>query len=121
MEKNMTAQHTPGPWNCERFEDGQNKYCQLANVVAPNFGTICELRYSDSTYLGDTKADERKATQLANASLIAAAPDMLTALEALVEQAEDAQSHIGGRGLASLWIEMEKARAAIAKAKGGAK
>ena len=59
-----------------------------------------------------------RATNEANARLIAAAPDLLEALEDMLAQAEFAAEVRGGEG--HMKHAMRKARAAIAKAKGEA-
>lgn len=95
-----TTAHTPGPWlvynEAARFPgiDGRN-----SSVVV--YGTDNELE----GVKGRTHAEA-----LANARLIAAAPELLEALEYLVEWSAD-------RGPGH-WPEWDAARAAIAAAKG---
>jgi DNA repair exonuclease SbcCD ATPase subunit len=105
------TKHTPGPWNAVELEDG--------NIVTGNTrhcGNVCELD------LG-TESE-------ANARLIAAAPELLEALERMHEEArgvvvdggccpfcgilrhEDHQQHAEDCALST-------ARAAIEKARGG--
>jgi len=87
------AKHTPGPW--VEFDGDICPANDIANVV------IATL-YQD--------------TSDADARLIAAAPDLLEALEDMLVQADFAASVRGGEG--HMKYAMAKARAAIAKAKG---
>lgn len=90
----MEEKYTPGPWEV----DGPRIYSTTKTLVA----TVGLFRSLE--------------TASANARLIAAAPDLLAALESLLEWAADVhdpmkQSRINYSG-------MDAARAAIAKAKG---
>jgi len=87
----MNTKHTPGPWvvvgsHVERH-DGDGIYSRIAACYET---TICE---------------EHGGTALANARLIAAAPDLLAALRALVHPMASDE-------------DVDHARAAIAKAEG---
>lgn len=75
--------HTPGPWRAD-------KYCIWAG----------------EKFIAGTKTGIGESEQGANARLIAAAPALLAALEALVERGTDSPVHLA-------------AEAAIAQAKGG--
>lgn len=67
-EGGMSAKHTPGPWQAEsRFPKG--------DLQRPWVGRLAEQRYS-ALACGETVEEA-----IANARLIAAAPDMLEALE----------------------------------------
>lgn len=74
------SKHTPGPWA------QQGRY-----IVAPNGFTVADLQPMGGH----------------NARLVAAAPDLLEALEFVI------------RGVPDTWEGVQKARAAIAKATGG--
>lgn len=93
------TQHTPGPWT---FDTKRSP----ARLVAGNSAALAMV------YLTDPETKKRSAEHLANARLIAAAPELLEALEALYVQEDwegediDPASPIG------------KARAAIASARG---
>ena len=88
--------HTPGPW---------------ARIIADGYTVRHPQIYSDTgpianaTWLGDGRVDELNA----NARLISAAPDLLAALEALLDYEN---------GIQKAKAE-QMARAAIAKAGGG--
>ncbi len=90
------SKHTPGPW--------KHTYMPRLSVIhGPN-----------GEHVADTGAwrDDEHPEMRANAHLIAAAPDLLEALEVLIANAEvnyDARQWLDGKA---------KARAAIAKAKG---
>lgn len=88
------ATHTPGPWNVSRHATPD---------YAPQFGIYAGESARDlATVTGDNAA--------ADAALIEAAPDLLAACEALLNCIDPARD----------WKEAKAARAAIAKAKGGA-
>jgi hypothetical protein len=86
----MNAAHTPGPWACQH---GADDYFEVVKAGGAS------LSYSAKI----TKA---------NARLIAASPDLLEALERLVERVTD----LGANGFSQ---EVANGKAAIAKAKGG--
>ena len=91
----MPHSFTPGPW---------------ASIIADGYTVRHPQVYSDAgpvanaTWLGDGRLDELNA----NARLIAAAPDLLAALEALLDYENGIQKSIAE----------QMARAAIAKAGG---
>ena len=86
----MKAQHTPGPW--------QQSARQPYSVIGTCARDICMILDSGSDI------------QKANARLIAAAPELLDALKALMSRDLDHRLHG--------FPELEKARAAIVKAEG---
>ena len=91
----MAGQHTPGPWDVYGGEIGTAPDATLA--------VVCALSGND----GDNEED-------ANARLIAAAPDLLAALEAL---ARWETCDLDAEQAAALMDEVcDMARAAIAKA-----
>lgn len=99
----MGTKHTPGPW--------------AVNGIAIDAGvtTVCWMA-EPPQYAGDTAkfCDNDKA----NARLIAAAPDLLAALESIL-RAHETGNNGAVRGEAILCRSFEsKARAAITKAKG---
>ncbi|OKS29626.1 hypothetical protein [Pseudomonas aeruginosa] len=86
--------HTPGPWEIERYSDG------LIQIVG-NIRAVSDHEEHVTTVVeAVTRGDE------ANAKLIAASPDLLEALQAVVNY---------GVMTGDDWIE-EKVLAAIAKA-----
>ena len=90
----MSGQHTPGPWRAELTgapEHDNQQWLILSEDWGTNDGDalICEMN------------DPHEAT----ARLIASAPELLSALEALVERGTDSPQH-------------RAAEAAIAKATG---
>lgn len=94
-----TSKHTPGPWHV----DGDNVFGQCENW----FGyLICEP-------LGGTPEQAQ-----ANAALIAAAPDLLATLEEIVDCHAALTRQVGHNDDTAVCLVA--ARAAIAKAKGGA-
>jgi hypothetical protein len=89
----MSAKHTPGPWEVGDAPDDR---------VAVHGGTVCVAVVGDKGF----------AAVEADAYLIAAAPELLAALEGLLADPYLSHSINNDR--------MAPARAAIAKAKGGA-
>jgi hypothetical protein len=105
-----TAQHTPGPWTAHP-EEGAH----IGPVVKENaWGEVVAL----VSYAGAPRGDSAESN--ANARLIAAAPDLLVALENFVawhaENFDDFTPEIN----AQLLCLANNATAAIAKATGGA-
>ena len=92
----MTSKHTPGPWRVERQNPSPTTGEYM--VAGATAGYLAEVR------------DCGGGNVLANATLIAAAPELLQALEACINY---------GSMTGDDWV-IEKARAAIAKATGGA-
>ena len=94
----MTAnKHTPGPWSF--YTEPQPNGCP---VVGSNGLLICMLGHS-------VRMADQKEIALANARLIAAAPELLEALKDILSNCLDSD------GLSRAY---ENARAAIAKATG---
>ena len=105
--------HTPGPWEVEQGYSGSRG--QIAVTNHDNFNRtgccIC-LIAPVSNYTEEDKA---------NARLIAAAPDMLAALEKLDEMRKDffiPDDELGAIDGDSIRAFVEMYRAAISKAKG---
>lgn len=103
----MSTKHTPGPWVF--LEEGRTEEFPNAgrplNICGPsdNSDLIAELYSCD-----DATVSTPRAEAIANARLIAAAPELLEALQ-LIVQWDDC-------GLAPIETLIYKARAAIAKA-----
>ena len=123
--KNETAQHTPGPWQT-RPEWGENG---LRVWGADSYG-VADILIRRSITDVDPSAEEK-----ANATLIAAAPDLLAACEAALDamvQQSDKWATVEEFGSPAWTAEVtareaqaeqtrhvrESLRAAIAKAKG---
>ena len=80
-------------------------------------GGICRVEFDNGLPISEGGNDAPDLEQAkANARLIAAAPDLLEALEDMLAQADFAASVRGGEG--HMKHAMAKARAAIVKAKG---
>lgn len=94
----MTTQHTPGPWEI----DGE--YVQQAGQASV---AVCDVMVMDE---GGDKGWYRGSVTQANARLIAAAPELLGALEGLLAVSVDTTPEE--------LLAMMAARDAIAKAKG---
>jgi hypothetical protein len=96
----MSAKHTPGPWS--KLPSGEAKFIPLRAHHCEKLGfCIGFVNYDINDGHGSIPA--------ANARLIAAAPDLLDALQAFPGFTDDATA-------GDAWLE--KMRAAIAKATG---
>ena len=89
----MDAKHTPGPWE------------------AVDSMTVRTPLSAGGFMVADLPCHTPHEERIANAKLIAAAPELLVALEAIVNAWEE------GRAFSDKMNEIGKARAAIAKAK----
>lgn len=94
------SKHTPGPWGNHKWNSEEHQISALGGTVA--------LINHDHSHISDEAAD-------ANARLIAAAPDLLAALHRAV-------NHLIMDGVScdDAPQALRQARAAIAKAEGGA-
>jgi len=109
----MKTTHTPGPWNVTRY--GLQVYDKGANLIA-KVETLACIGGTD-----DAAAQRASDQEQANARLIAAAPDLLAALEELLAcpQPGRVQSPLERTKANKLHQDVcHRARAAIAKAKG---
>ena len=113
----MGIKHTPGPWEVTQIDCLGNEIVEYGNVRPVNrhmFGHETSLPIADF-YLWDMPE------QRANAHLIAAAPDLLEALTDAVIDFDNWAAHEDNHPHEHLVAWAEKARAAIAKAKGESK
>ena len=142
--------HTSGPWEAKKVSGaglqiwatvdlGPSEHEGADRVSGPLLQPIYRVEIKPSLVVGDdgkayamlSYEDWRqfpsirfKEMQEANARLIAAAPDLLSALEELVDEASslithfDINRHVNAK---YLWQQIEKARAAIAKVSTGSK
>lgn len=99
----MSAKHTPGPW---KYDPKDGSLDSLSDVAVGRFHSGRDDMGSD---MRPRKADAR---------LIAAAPELLAALEGVIAWAIEHEE--GSAFVANVRkpIEFEKARAALAKARG---
>jgi hypothetical protein len=94
------AKHTPGPWWFSEVENGNYQIGQGDSALATTIPIWNGLQITER------KPDEDKA----NAHLIAAAPELLEALEDAIDKLNDADMHEGF---------VARALDVIAKARGG--
>ena len=72
----MTTAHTPGPWNCDKpMHDDTHRYVHVNGPV------ICVINLAGDRLLAE-----------ANAMLIAAAPELLEALKAVLLDVRDIEN-----------------------------
>ena len=76
VEQLMATQHTPGPWGTDLLEH-DHPYQDI--VVRAGTRTICRV------WIDDAPVHDYNAAQLANARLIAAAPELLEALKVVID------------------------------------
>ena len=100
--------HTPGPW---RPEFGNNRASVIAKVEH-EVATVHQLRSTNA------EEDGNRGVMIANAALIAAAPDLLGALELCVAWMPCAEVRSWPPGFRLRDEALAVARAAIAKARG---
>jgi hypothetical protein len=110
-----THTHTPGPWQIQFWNDSARPSRRDTPVITTGKDAIGEL-----FNLWDEDGEDREAERLANARLIAAAPEMLAALESLAVGLSPASVEMQRENLADLFrVCRELAENALAKAKGG--
>lgn len=105
---------TPSEWRVEeggKFVDG----CAITSDSRDGMVEICEVKYA---YLDGGELNDFEREQVANAHLIAAAPDMYRALCDMVDQF-NAEECVDFENEADYRV-IKAARAALAKAEGGA-
>lgn len=109
-------EHTPGPWAVLQAYQGEGKDAPIIRCEAG--GYIARLFHPDAMS-GLTSLAPDRATAEANARLIAAAPDLLAALEAAYEEMQTVDENLQeGKETYILLARMEQAFNAITKARG---
>jgi len=103
--------HTKGPWKVLENGKGKGQHCVGTTSDAPIQAVICEM---NTKSVGTSDA-----IRLANARLIAAAPDLLAVLKSLVFETSHFV-HGDGKNGAIVANELRNALAAIHKAEGNA-
>lgn len=104
----MSGQHTPGPWRVNDSDGAGN----CGSDIFPFLVEAGTPEHSEGPVIAEVYGDLANLPALANARLIAASPDMLEALEAIVE---GLGATVENDGTKPIWAA---AFAAIAKAKG---
>ncbi|ONM82090.1 hypothetical protein [Pseudomonas aeruginosa] len=101
------SKHTPGPWGIERLHGEVNVIsCNERDGAAKDMGIVYVLARDVGGMIHGEQFDDRSEVE-ANARLIAAAPELLEALQVCIEQIT---------ALCSADDVPDQARAAIAKA-----
>ncbi len=116
----MSAEHTPGPWTAKIYD----------RTISVEVGSPKKSKITVVGWSGFDSSDPPFRRQVANARLIAAAPDLLAALEAvssnphldlgsLVYKVRDSEGEGWDGPAVTQWSNAVQAvKAAIAKAKG---
>lgn len=99
---NQTDRHTPGPWKVRFIHNGAPYQIEAPNGDDRKSGAVGKRVTRWGCFMLPTSAEA-----VANAHLIAAAPDLLQALTGLLEETE---------GNGCVWER--KARAALSRARG---
>lgn len=105
------SDHTPGPWavgfDANGWEDGD------INVIADKCGLVCSIPRQLNGLYHSPGVGRTHDNQEANARLIAAAPELLAALQELVayDEGSSAEGEYG-------YEVLHRCRSAIAKAEG---
>jgi hypothetical protein len=97
MDQAAESQHAPGPWTVEEYGDEESPALVIHSDI--DF-RIC--------FMATPGLRDDPETIEANAHLIAAAPDMLAALQDIIKRNEIQH-----------WFNLDLARAAVSKATGG--
>lgn len=112
----MSTKHTPGPWIAIHSIPEEGSECFW--LRAQPGGTICRGFSQEIGTINGPQSGEQEA----NARLIAAAPELLEACQAMVEWDDREKDHAVdfSARIALCEVAFEKARAAIVKATGSA-
>ena len=112
MATETKVTHTLGPWTEPRhYRDSKGTLMEIAIYGGPHARTICAI---------SPRANVSAEEQEANAQLIAAAPQLLEALERVTELAGDAYANDAESARVLLDASADIARAAIRAARGEA-
>lgn len=116
----MNTTFTPGPWTFSRW----NEFGDMRFYIAQADGAPHTPQLSDvATLIAETTSNEWQSIQEANAKLIAAAPELLAALQAALPFIDDAgdiaQFYPDSSATDKCRVAVKQAHAAIAKATGG--
>lgn len=107
------SKHTKGPWELGEFDESLGYDCMSAGVKAGP-------AVLDGADYGQRRSAEMepdaKARMMADAALIAAAPDLLEALKFAGPQLELLHRHYSGSDAAAIYKVIDIVKAAIAKA-----
>lgn len=113
------TKHTPGPWHlCAHLKYEDQCSCGYRGVIYGPEGdgkAICQPGHEPAPEGQEFTEPQRypRDVEIANAHLIAAAPDLLAALKKMLPEANRIDQH-----LRPTFETCEEARAAIAKAEG---
>lgn len=110
----MKSKHTPGPWSIDYEDWGKPNYRQ---IDAPTHGALAEVVWRME---GDCRENKNSPEREANAHLIAAAPELLEALEALEPYLDSLLCYASTMGEYEPNKLVFNTKRAIAKAKGDA-
>ena len=103
----MKTKHTPGPWMVHTYDVNLGPYNKALDVGTSGRAVAKVIGEFENPKVGDQAR--------ANARLIAAAPELLEALEAVTRRLEHV---LHKNGISALPTDIKNARAAIAKARG---
>jgi len=110
----MEHKHTAGPWEVEYDEDNLAHVIRMATAIETN-GWRYQVQHQVEFSHGLDSTDEQFEEAEANAVLMAASPDLFEALQAMLTIDDWTDECIAPRAV------IKRARAALAKAQGGAR
>jgi len=114
-----TDTHTEGPWRVENWKYTESRIAWRRDGVPTIVGANDAIAEVFNLYRPNAE-DDAESEAMANARLIAAAPDLLAALESLAIGLSPASVELQMENLADLCrVCREIAESAISKAKGG--
>ena len=115
----MTAKHTPGPWATYFCNPGERNGVIYSESLSEFSANICELVADTCIKDNDRRRGDKwvfSEQRAADARLIAAAPDLLWALEKMLREHDALQ--MAENKTDDRWPAATYARATIAKARG---
>jgi hypothetical protein len=102
----MNAKHTPGPWEAGAGENDGRDFITIEHDGCP----LCQVRgTNDMSCIEEDEEPEIAAEMVANARLIAAAPDLLESLQWLVGQIGELKGDISLIGMGKCLEAIKKA------------
>jgi hypothetical protein len=105
------AEATPGPWTVG------SRGNIVTDIAAPNYTKAVATVWTHKRDPGDSKSITADPEGAANARLIASAPALLAALEAMMENCPAQPNNGGSHVIAHRYQTINQARAAIAQAR----
>ena len=81
----MTTKHTPGPWRADLEDTNGHFGWSIGSIAVDHIATVYANFINSSRKRGDMAQEPQNQESIANARLIAAAPDLLAACEWIID------------------------------------